>query len=327
MNILTDDELRYAFVQILRMETARTKQTRIGASDLCDRCDRCLAMKMRGIKRTSPQAERPWFGREWGTAVHGLMESRINEITAWERDETLTPQEREQMRLLVQAAYGLPEGTRSERRVKICDIPGYGEVFGTIDVDMPHQIVDFKGSTRMKSALLHDYLEGVRGGTDMRWEKQRDTKAYQGGYKLKLDSKTTASLSYKAFQDEMAKMVYKMDGYFGQQSLYMHARRLEGQPVAKGSIAWLNRDGNGWADDPASEAWVAARHHDVWILSFDYNHDYALALIDRGAAVYAKLEAGAEFAEFEQSEWCYACSFEKEQLEIPDIDVPAPVGA
>jgi hypothetical protein len=331
MNILSDDELRYSLVQLLRKPSERTLQTRIGASDLCDRCDRCLAMKMRGIERTSPQADRPWFGAEWGTAVHGLIESRINEVNAWEADTELSPDEREAFARIVQATFGLPHGTRSERRVLICSIPGYGPVYGTIDIDLPWQIVDLKGSTRKKSALLQDFLAIQRGLPERRWAKQKDTKAYRGGYKLNLGGDTVASLSHAQHEAEMAKMVYKMDGYFGQQTLYLHARHLEGRPAVRGTIAWLNRDGNGYFDDPGAAGYEdATKNRDVWMLSFDYNHDYALALIDRGADIYARLETGAAFVDFDSHPDCYACSFEKERLtqaDIPDIEVAPPVGA
>ncbi|MDF2506289.1 MAG: hypothetical protein K0Q52_148 [Microbacterium sp.] len=328
MNVLSDDELRYALVQLFRMPTARTLQTRIGASDLCDRCDRCLAMKMRGIERTSPQAERPWFGREWGTAGHGLMESRINEVTKWERETELSQTEREAFARIVQANFGLPVGTRSERRILICEIPGYGPVYGTIDIDLPGQIVDLKGSTRKKSALLQDFLAIQRGEELRRWVKQKDTKAYRGGYKLNLGGDAVVSLSYTQYEQEMAKMVYKMDGYFGQQTLYMHGRRLEGRPAVRGTIAWLNRDGNGYFDDPGASGYEdPSKNRDIWMLTFDYNHDYALSLIDRGADIFARLETGAAFVDFDSHPDCYACSFEKEQTAVPDIEVAAPIGA
>ena len=327
--ILNDDELRYALVQVFRMETARTAQTRIGASDLCDQCDRCLAMKLRGIKRTSPQAERPWFGREWGTAGHGLVEDRLNLITHWERDETLTPQERLDAAMHMRTAFGLPEGVRSERRVKIATIPGYGDVFGTIDIDLPGQIVDLKGTERKKYALLQDFLAMSSGSEGRRWEKQKDTKAYLGGYKLNLGGGKTAQLSYKAYHEALEAMAYKTEGYYGQLSLYGHARHLEGRPVSRLSIGWISRDGNGYFDDPGSDGYAdPTRTRDINILSFDYNHDYAQSLIVRGAAIYASLEAGAAFADFKQHDACYACSFEREQIamsQVEAMDVAPPV--
>ncbi len=362
--ILDDIELRHLVVGILQKPSERTLQTRIGASDLADNCDRCLAFKMKGIDRRSPQADRPWFGAEWGTAGHLLMQSRIEEILAAIEDESLTPAEREQAQRLATTVFGLPAGTRAERRLKVAFIPGYGWVYGTIDLDLPGQIGalglhlllnaegklplraflpvfwtswaiglvlpgqigDYKGSTRKKAALLQDFLAIARGEEQRRWVKQKDTKAYEGGYKLNMGSDAVVSLSKKKYDEEMDKAVYKMNGYFDQQTIYMHGRALEGRPVTRGSIIWLNRDGNGYFDEPSAARYDdPTAHHDVWILSFDYNAQHAQSIIDRAARIWAQLEANIPFAEFDQSPACYVCSFEeKEKLrlsEVPDIEV------
>src|SRR6516225_1064060 len=258
--MLTEDDWRNLTIELMRLPSKRTRQTRIGASDLADNCDRCLAMKMRGHNRPSPQADRPWMGAEWGTAGHLLMQERIDSLV--NDSDDLTPTERQILRQTI----GLPEDTRTERHIKVADLRGYGPVFGHIDVDMPDEIGDWKGSTRVKSAFLHDYLVSFRGG-EPRWVKQNDTKAYEGGYKLKLDSTTTAQVSKRAYDEKMAGMVAKMDGYFGQQTMYQHGRELEGRPVKRGSIIWLNRDDNGYFDDPASNRYNDPNaHHDVWVM-------------------------------------------------------------
>lgn len=327
--ILDDNELRHMIVALLRKPSARTLQTRIGASDLSDGCDRCLAMKMRGLERTSPQADRPWFGAEWGTAGHMLMESRINELLASIHDDTLSPEQRQATALQVESAFGLPAGTRVERRLLVAEIPGYGPVYGTIDLDLPDQIGDFKGSTRKKSALLQDYLAEARGEELRRWVKQKDTARGPGGYKLNLGSDAVVALSHTKYREAMDGMVHKMNGYFGQQTMYLHGRALEGRPVSRGSIIWLNRDGNGYFDDPGANRYEdPTANRDVWILSFDYNADYAQHLIDRAAWLWAQMEAGAAFADFEQAAACYVCSFEeKERLaDKAEADVPVTIG-
>ena len=312
--ILTDDELRNAAIEIMRLPTGRTLQERIGASDLAVGCDRCLAMRMRGHDRPSPQADRPWMGKEWGTAGHLLMQSRIDSLM--QESEGLTEIEREQMRRLV----GLPLGTRTEVRLMVADLRGYGPGYGHIDLWLPGQIGDWKGSTRIKSALLQHFLAQLRGETS-RWEKQKDTARYEGGWKLKLDSHTVVSFSAREFADAMDVMVYKMNGYFAQQTMYMHGRTLAGSPVTRGSIIWLNRDGNGFFDDPASARYEDPKaHHDVWVMSFDYHPEEAQRLIARAERIWAQLEAGAAFADFEQSERCWPCSMEEKQESIPDVD-------
>lgn len=325
MNVLTDDQLRHMGVSLLRKPSQRTLQERIGASDMADECDRCLAMRMRGIKRTSPQAERPWFGAEWGTAVHLLMQERIDGLMAQiDDDESLTPAERQQVALYVEATFGVPRGTKTETRLMVADLKGYGPVFGHIDLDLPYQIVDWKGSTRIKSALLQDFLAQTNGNEARRWEKQKDTARYEGGYKLKLDSKTVASMSNRAYREAMDGMVYKMNRYFGQQTMYLHGRHLAGRPAVKGSILWLNRDGNGYFDDPGSDRYEDPQaHHDVWVLSFGYHEAEAQRLIARAEGIWAKLEAGAPFSEFEQSDHCYVCSFEEREAERLMADSPS----
>lgn len=54
----------------------RSKQTRIGPSELGTPCQRQLAMKLGGVPRQLPDSRPPWAPMQ-GTAVHGLMEEAL----------------------------------------------------------------------------------------------------------------------------------------------------------------------------------------------------------------------------------------------------------
>lgn len=311
MNIFTDNELRYMAIRLLGAPTGRTLQTRIGASDLANECDRCLAMAMGQIERArSPRAEAIWMQKEIGTGIHAVQEHRIAETGILQE-------------------LGI-SGVRAEQRLRIGTIPGYGDIFGTIDVSMPHQIVDWKGSDRVKGAFLHDFLLSaglLPEGTKPRWVKQKDTARYEGGYKFEYGSsngaKRVAQISARGFREAMDSMVHKMNGYHIQQTLYMHGRHLAGQPAYKGSIIWINRDGNGVNDVPEGSRYEdPTAIHDVWVLSFDYHEQTALDALARGERVWKRLEAGAMPEDFDADPACFFCSFEKENIAdiAPDIE-------
>lgn len=305
-------------IKLMSAPTGRTLQTRIGASDLANECDRCLAMAMGNITRArSPRAEAIWMQKEVGTAIHLLQQERI-EATG------------------IVDQLGIPS-VRAEQRLRIGTIPGYGDVFGTIDVSMPFQIVDWKGSDRVKGAFLHDFLLGaglLPEGSTPRWVKQKDTARYEGGYKFEYGSssgaKRVAQISARGYREAMDGMVHKMNGYHIQQTLYMHGRRLAGDDVRKGSIIWINRDGNGVNDVPEGARYEdPTAIHDVWVLSFDYHEQTALDALARGGRIWAQLEVGLAPEDFDADPGCFYCSFEKEDVAetAPDIEAHLSIAA
>lgn len=326
MNVLSDAELRFLGISLLSMPSGRTLQQRIGASDLANDCDRCLAMAMANIERPkNPRAEAIWMQKEIGTGIHFVQQHRLEEAHAAARDFA------QHVSDTVRNIVAMTPGARAERRIKIGHIPGYGDVYGTIDLDLPHQIGDWKSADRIKSALLHDYLLSAGffpEGTEPKWQKQKDTKAYSGGYKLEYGSssgaKRVASLSFRDYQEALGGMVHKMNGYHVQQELYMHGRHLIGEPVVKGSIIWINRDGNGFNDVPTATRYEDKKSfHDVWVVSFDYHEETALRALDRGAEIWARIQAGHQPEDFDASDHCFPCSFEKESVEARTGDVEA----
>ncbi len=324
MNVLTDNELRYLAIKLLSAPTARTRQTRVGASDLANECDRCLAMAMANIVRPrNPRADAIWLQPEIGTGIHSVQEQRIKELHLIANGAYHDADIGEEVRAMAREVAAMTPGARAEMRIKIGDIPGYGPVYGTIDLKLLLQIVDWKSADRIKSAFLHDFLlqHGLLpAGTKPRWEKQKDTARYEGGYKFEYGSsghaKRTAAISFRKFQEAMEGMVYKMNGYHIQQSLYMHGCHLAGEPVVKGTIMWINRDGNGLNDVPSGSRYEDPNAiHDIWPLSFDYHADTALAALDRGARIWARIERGGQPEDFDAAEHCFPCSMEREKLE------------
>lgn len=303
--ILTDQELRHMTISVLTQKTERDMQTRIGASDLSDQCDVCLGFKFAGMERTVPFIEGLWMGRTWGTAQHSILENKITEALTFDGLEGATLQlAREQAETIL----GLHPDARTEVHVFFCDIPGYGPVGGTIDADLPEQIIDWKSSTRKKICPLLDYME-IRAGRPARYGR----------------TNTWVKLSEKEYAAEMLSMEYKVNGYFGQLNLY-----LRGAGKSHGSIVFLNRDGTGAFDNPGGARYEDPKAvHDVNVISFDYDEAYTDALIARGAAIWAHIETGGNPADFTSHPMCYTCG----QLDKsagtpatftpPDVDVEA----
>lgn len=294
--MLTDAEIRHTAITLLTQQTERDKQRRVGASDLSDACDYCLAVKLLGGVRESALGRKTWLGRVQGTATHNLFESRIDGLTE------------DQRRMIA----GLV-GAVGEQHVWFGELGTYGRVGGSIDLLLDGQIVDWKGSTRKKSALMQDYLQSLgnyRVGLPSRWKQQA-----RGNWKLEF-SDCTYSLSEADYKAEMAKQVAKVTRYFGQAMLY-----CKGSGSKRASLVMWNRDGTGFWDVPTEAGFEDdAKFHDVWVLSFDYDPEYAEALLNRGRFIWAKLEGGATPADFPRHKHCFVCSNEEEP-NVPAIEV------
>lgn len=285
--LLNDEELRHLTISVMRAESARDKQTRVGASDLADQCDRCLAMKFAGAPRVRPpQADRVWLGAYIGTGIHGENEKRIQAHSV-DPDSPLLP------RLI---------GSHPEMRVLICIIVGYGEVYGTIDWSLPLQLVDFKGSTREKSAILRDVLAYYQGEPAPFGRKHKHV-AGPG----------RTMMPQKEYDEKFEAMAYKVAAYLAQLSLYGLARERAGRPVQRLTIMWINRDGNGFFDLPHGNRYNDPKAmHDIWPLTFDYSRDHALGVVARAQRLYDMVTRGVPFHEIPSSPHCWVCSNEEE---------------
>lgn len=294
--LLSDSEMRHLAISLLTAPTARDKQRRIGASNLSNGCDYCLACNFQGDDRATPITDRAWMGRVLGTAFHAVLEQRINEALDFDGLEgELLQAAQAQMQTLI----GLHPDAKSEVHTLFAHIVGYGDVGGTIDLQLPGQIGDWKGSTRKKLCILIDFL------------------AVQQGLEAPYGRKHAAvKLSEAEYADEMLKMEYKVTGYFGQQTLYCHGVNINGGDARKASLIFLSRDGTGWFDNPmAADYENPKRVHDVFVMSFDYNEEYALALIQRGQDIFDHLNAGGVPSDFGSHEHCFPCGIDRKDAQ------------
>lgn len=293
--MLTDVEIRHLAITLLTQQTDRDKQRRVGASDLSDACDYCLAVKLQGGIRDSALSRKTWLGRVQGTATHNLFEDRIDGLTADER------------RIIA----GLM-GATAESHVWFGELGSYGVVGGSIDLLLEDQVVDWKGSTRKKSALMQDYLQSIgsyRIGLPSRWKQMA-----RGNWKLEF-SDCSYSLSDAEYKNEIAHQVTKVTRYFGQAMLY-----CKGSGRKRASLVFWNRDGTGFWDVPTEAGYEdPLKFHDVWVLSFDYNADYADALLNRANFIWSQLEAGASAQDFPRHKHCFICSNEEEPS-VPAVE-------
>lgn len=316
-----DDEIRHLVVGLLTAKTSRDMQRRVGASNLSNGCDYCLASNFLGDDRNTIAADRAWMGRVWGTAQHSILEQRATHALNFEGlDGTALAAAREQ----VQTLLGLHPAAAAERHVEFCTIDGYGPVGGTIDLDLgpdADHLVDYKGSTRKKTALIRDYMELSQGLPPIFGRESSYVMVYSET-KPGLYRKAVAGVSERQYAEDMAAMEYKMNGYYGQQTLYM-----KGAGRHRASIVFLNRDGTGVFDNPAGERYDDPKAmHDIHVLSFDYNADYADALIARAQAIFAHLNGGGVARDFTSHDHCYACTQDSAPAPlagspIPNVDI------
>ena len=140
---LTDHEMRHLAISLLNTPTERDAQTRVGASNLSNGCDYCLAAALSGVSRDSPATDRAWMGRTLGTSLHATFEGHANSTSphlSWFQDR-------------------YPDA-EVEQHLMLGTLGGYGEMGGTPDLYLPteNHLIDWKSSTRKKTALMRDCL-------------------------------------------------------------------------------------------------------------------------------------------------------------------------
>lgn len=115
---------------LLKQQSERDKQVKVGASNMSTLCGNCLAHDLAGIRRNV--SSRWWMGARIGTAIHETIEKQAL------KDPDVLP----------------------EQRLVIGTIPGYGEVKSTLDLYRIRQkeVVDFKTTTRDKNLALRRAL-------------------------------------------------------------------------------------------------------------------------------------------------------------------------
>ena len=296
--MLTDHESRELLIELLTAPTARDKQQRIGASNICNGCDYCLSSNLLGDMRNSPMLDRVWGGRVMGTAFHGLAQERMQEALDPKTQGPLADIGKRHPDALV------------EHRMTLGSLGTYGDVRSTADLVIPSefQAFDYKGTTIQKLCILIDFMEKKAG---------REPLYGRGHAKVKLSEKEYAS--------EMAKMEYKTTMYYGQTCLYGMGLRREGIDIRRVTLIFLARDHSMFFDNPVLERYTDPKAtKGVWALGFDYSEDYALALWNRAMHIWGRLESGAKPIDFARNPLCWPCSMDSQNEEkvasMPDIE-------
>jgi hypothetical protein len=296
---LSDPEARHLAISLLTAPTARDKQRKIGASNLCNGCQHCLASNMMGDMRDTPMLDRAWGGRTVGTAIHGTMEERMTaaqDAAQAERTfhDALQYQGSEFQAQVSEQLLTIGRsnpGALVEYNMSLGTMGTYGEIRSTTDLVLPAQRhgFDWKGTTKKKSALMRDFLGQTNFG-----RKHKDVK-----------------LSENEYAKEMVKSEYRVNGYYGQLQLYGKGLNDNGIKVDRLSIVFISRDDTMWWDNPTSDGYEdASKMRGVWVLSFDYNEAYATELWDRGLEIWERLEAGEVPADFPSDPNCFPCGIE-----------------
>lgn len=284
--ILDDNELRILMRDLFNAPTARDKQVRLGASDISDACSRCLGLKFLGDERSTPFADRPWLGRVIGNALHAYAEQRVG--------EGVVP-------ALVEM------GAVSEGQVEIAEIPGYGWFGGHVDLRLPHQILDIKGTERKKLLPLIDALCVALGKPPI-YGRQH----------------TAVKLSERDYQAAINSNIFKLQSYIGQQNLYMHGLRRAGHDIRQASLYMICRDGTGFFDNPDLDGWSdEAKVHDTHLFTFQYDENLVNGLIERAAAIFEHVTSTGSAEGLQPADECFVCKTEERELiklnSLPDI--------
>lgn len=227
-------EVKELALKLLTMESDRDRQKKVGASQISDPCTYHLAT---ALKNEEEQRSKYWLGAKIGTAVHMLLEDAIEKA-----DTSVIPQ---------------LEGAVVEQKIVLGELQDYGIVSSKPDLAMPaeNHLIDWKTSTRKKSAKLQKYLDGINPN----------------------DSESE----------------YTMMRYMAQGQLYAWGMNKAGSNIENISLVFINRDGT--------------MESDVWPHTFEYDEGLASALWSRLESLWAALQLGAQFEDFDRHPECFRC--------------------
>jgi hypothetical protein len=123
-------------LELLRGETERDRQVHVGASQFSSPCSFCVARALRDSHAVMQGAQvhttgkgRYWLGGVIGTAVHGLLEERAQDIP----------------------------GAHIEQKIRLGDLAGYGEtILSKPDYYNSGVLIDWKTTDRTKLKFLKE---------------------------------------------------------------------------------------------------------------------------------------------------------------------------
>lgn len=309
--VLADIEVRRLAIDLLRAETDRDRQVRVGASNLSNGCQFCLASNLLGFDRATSEGGRAWGGRVLGTSIHATLESRMREAMKANRN-------------------GFAErftGARIEQKLSIGTLGTYGDIYSTPDLVLPDRgdghVFDWKGTTDTKMALMRDFQAISQGKEPPFGRLHKYIQVYTLNDKTGVYRRSSEQISQAVYDKEMAKQEYKLAGYYRQIQLYMRGLNLAGIPVTRGSIVLISRDNSMWFDNPESEGFVdESKLHGVNVISFTYSLEFAESVWEHGIRIWDALEGGASVDDFPRHPLCFPCSIETRGQDAEVIALP-----
>lgn len=136
--MLEDQDVISLVSGLLRIETQRDKQKKVGASQISDPCTYHLAKALVGD--TSGETKY-WLGGKIGTAVHMLIEDSIEKADL--------------------SDFPMLEGALVEKKIHLGHLDGYGDINSKPDLALvkENHLIDWKTSTRDKTRKIAKLLE------------------------------------------------------------------------------------------------------------------------------------------------------------------------
>jgi hypothetical protein len=135
--MITNNRIQEISLSLLKQQSERDAQKKIGASDFSDPCSYHLAKKLLGEKEGQAKY---WLGAKIGTAVHSLLEEAITKADLTEIPEL--------------------DGAEVEKKIYLGKLEGYGTISSKPDLALirDKHLIDWKTSTRDKTKKMQKVL-------------------------------------------------------------------------------------------------------------------------------------------------------------------------
>lgn len=132
-------EVKTLTLGLLKNETERDRQRKVGASQISDPCDKHLA---KALQSEQQPPSKYWLGGKFGTAMHLLLEDAAANASLEQFPEL--------------------EDCRIEEKIRLGELEGYGTISSKPDLALVkrNHLIDWKTSTRAKSTKLMKYVDG-----------------------------------------------------------------------------------------------------------------------------------------------------------------------
>lgn len=137
--MLTGNRVREITLSLLRQESDRDRQKKIGASDISDPCAFHLAKK---LMNEPDVPSKYWLSAKIGTAIHSLLEDAIEVVDFSEVPEL--------------------EGALVEKKITLGELEGYGAISSKPDLAIikGSHLIDWKSSSRDKTRKMQKAIFG-----------------------------------------------------------------------------------------------------------------------------------------------------------------------